>query len=452
MGIADTAFVAKLGVVPLASLGPNNTAFSFISFFAAFSLSVVVTDRISTCRAQGNPRGGELSMSVAITIAVYLGLAFGLGMLLLPRQVLTLIGANEEIMADAVAFMRVRALSVPALLVSIAVEGAYRAFLDLRTPFVVIAAAAVLNVALNAWLLFGLSFGVRGSALATTASSWFAALSFAAALHLQGGQRFSPEGGEASEQKPRSHFLRDGVLFWRVCGSPVWRREAAVLCGRCAVLVMRASMIVAVYSVAGAVAARIGTAEVAGHQVLRQLLSLQVCLTWAYMSVGQSLVANLYESGAEGRATAGKVAERVVLYGTLTASVLCFGTWLARDSLPSVVVDDASVLRAIKPAMLPACVMLLASANNAFEGVLLGAGDVVFCTRSFFPAAATAVAILFYSLWWHADLRAIWWALACYYCILFALFFARATLPGMNGPLHIFWRRSAPESKFERNL
>jgi hypothetical protein len=41
------------GLVPLASLGPNNTAFSFIAFFGAFSLSVATTDRIATCRAQG---------------------------------------------------------------------------------------------------------------------------------------------------------------------------------------------------------------------------------------------------------------------------------------------------------------------------------------------------------------------------------------------------------------
>ena len=70
---------------------------------------------------------------------------------------------------------------------------------------------------------------------------------------------------------------------------------------------MRAALIVSVYSVAGAVAARMGTAEVAGHQVLRQLLGLQVCLTWAYMSVGQTLVANLFQAGARGRILAAKV-------------------------------------------------------------------------------------------------------------------------------------------------
>lgn len=50
-------------------------------------------------------------------------------------QVLGVIGANEEIMPMAVGFMLVRAVSVPAMLVSVVAEGAYRAFLDLATPF-----------------------------------------------------------------------------------------------------------------------------------------------------------------------------------------------------------------------------------------------------------------------------------------------------------------------------
>lgn len=41
------------------------------------------------------------------------------------------------------------------MLVSIAIEGAYRAFLDLRTPFLIIAGTAALNVVLNAGFLFG---------------------------------------------------------------------------------------------------------------------------------------------------------------------------------------------------------------------------------------------------------------------------------------------------------
>ncbi len=58
-------------------------------------------------------------------------------------------------MADAISFMRVRALSVPAMLLCIVAEGAYRAFLDLKTPFIIIGASALMNISLNFAFIFG---------------------------------------------------------------------------------------------------------------------------------------------------------------------------------------------------------------------------------------------------------------------------------------------------------
>lgn len=80
---------------------------------------------------------------------------FDFGGLRSKTQILTIIGANGEIMPQAVIFMRARAVSVPPMLICIAIEGAYRAFLDLKTPFAVIAGAAAINVVLNVLFLFG---------------------------------------------------------------------------------------------------------------------------------------------------------------------------------------------------------------------------------------------------------------------------------------------------------
>eukprot|EP00873_Tetraselmis_striata_P023282 jgi/Tetstr1/443546/TSEL_031550.t1 len=490
MGMADTAFVGHLGLVPLAALGPNNTAFSFIAFFGAFSLSVATTDRIATCRAQGHPEDGIRSLSIALSIAIYCGAGLALLMLAFPQQeppssrhlftesagpplctlsparhpapqVLGVIGANEEIMPMAVGFMLVRAVSVPAMLVSVVAEGAYRAFLDLATPFAVIAGTAAMNIALNAAFVLGLGMGVVGSALATTLSTLTAAAVFLARLHWSDRSQFEPLPSSEQDVKRARGFLMDALLPWRAWRLPAWRRECAIICSRCGVLLLRATLIVAVYSVAGAVAARMGTAEVAGHQVLRQLVSLQVCLTWAYMSVGQSLVANLFESGPAGKAAAVRVrpatlpvgtrrplqgnpgvARRVILYGSATAAALAGASWLARGALPAAFVSDPLALAVMQPAMVPACLMLLSSANNAFEGVLLGAGDTVFASRCFIPASLTAVGLLFLALRLDGGLVAVWWALALYYSVLLLLFAGRAMLPGAGGPLNLMAKQT----------
>ncbi len=75
-------------------------------------------------------------------------------------------------MADAISFMRIRALSVPAMLLCIVAEGAYRAFLDLKTPFIIIVASALMNIALNAAFLFGV-FVAAAAAAPKAASSVF---------------------------------------------------------------------------------------------------------------------------------------------------------------------------------------------------------------------------------------------------------------------------------------
>lgn len=78
----------------------------------------------------------------------------------------------------------------------------------------------------------------------------------------------------------------------------------------------------AVYNTARVVAARLRTAESAAHLVPRQITTMSVVLTYSYMSVGQSLVANLYEAGAAGQEAAARVARRVITYGSMTARTM----------------------------------------------------------------------------------------------------------------------------------
>ena len=84
--------------------------------------------------------------------------------------------------------------------------------------------------------------------------------------------------------------------------------------------------------------------------------------------------------------------------------------------------------------------------------MLLGAGDTVFCSRSFIPATLMAVWLLWLALRHHGCLEAIWWALASYYSVLLVLFASRALLPAMKGPLQIILGGVRGSSSAEASL
>ena len=48
------------------------------------------------------------------------------------------------------------------------------------------------------------------------------------------------------------------------------------------------------YATAGILATQYGSTILASHQIVRQIQTIQVVITWSYMSVGQSMIANVY--------------------------------------------------------------------------------------------------------------------------------------------------------------
>lgn len=59
-------------------------------------------------------------------------------------------------------------------------------------------------------------------------------------------------------------------------------------------------------------ATNLGTKVIAAHQVINQLQQLQLNITWAFLSVGQSMTANAYSDPKQGRGPARDVATRVI--------------------------------------------------------------------------------------------------------------------------------------------
>lgn len=211
---------------------------------------------------------------------------------------------------------------------------------------------------------------------------------------------------------------------------------------RCRGLVLRTALILSTYTAAAILAARLGTVQIAAHQVIQQMQQLQIAITWSLLSVGQTIVGSVFHDPDAGAAAARAIGVRVAFWSVLLACGLAGGTWAARSALPRLFVDGggaaAPVLAAIAPAMAPACAMLAFSCNNGLEGVLLGAGDMRFVVGVY--PWSVGLGLCFMAAAWHlgVGLTGIWWALASYYGALMVGFAARGAAPArwLRGPLH----------------
>ena len=178
-GLVDTAFVARLGVVPLAALGVG--ALTLSSVFWVFNF-LGVGAQTETAKASGKSDVGRSRAlaSTAVALAAVLALLAALVGWLGAGWAARVMGAVGEMEDPTVLYIRIRLLGAPAVLVMIAGFGVLRGFQDMTGPLRIAVGLNVLNVVLHPILIFGWgpvpSMGIAGAAVATVVSQWLAAV------------------------------------------------------------------------------------------------------------------------------------------------------------------------------------------------------------------------------------------------------------------------------------
>ena len=178
-GLIDTGFVAQLGKVSLAALAVGASTLS--SIFWVFGFLGIATQ---TEVAQAYGRGDSVAAAKAVSLALTLGLmiAVVLGAALIPgaEAVSKALGAQNAVLEQATAYIQVRLLGAPAVIVTIIGFGALRGLQDMKTPLWIALAINLTNIALDPLLIFGWSsippLGVAGAALASSFSQWLGAV------------------------------------------------------------------------------------------------------------------------------------------------------------------------------------------------------------------------------------------------------------------------------------
>jgi len=433
MSLVDTAFVSKLGLVQLAALGPNTAMFNVIFFISFMAMAVVTTDQVASANAKKDRRGVGRAVFTSVTTALAIGLACMAAICLFPEQILAGFQTNAEMMPFARVYAVIRGLSCPATLVMVACQASFLALLDLRTPLIVVVSAGLLNGILDPLMMFPqfLNLGIAGAAWATSLSQYVGAAIFVTLLYKRREEfgldlaldeafdRVRGAGKDASFLTKYLTLLPD--LGW------------AAFLDRCKTLALRAVLILSTYTMASMAAANLGTIYIAAHQVIQQVQQLQLNVTWAFLSVGQTMTANVY--GSQGAGPARNVANRVIFWGATVSAILGVVTWATRYVVPRLFIADPTVMGVLQTAMLPACVMLAFSWNNALEGCLLGADDQNYVVGTYPWAVGMGLAVLGASFKMGFGLRGIWWSLAVYYMALVAWFGSRFVVPMNKGNL-----------------
>jgi MATE family multidrug resistance protein len=305
----------------------------------------------------------------------------------------------------------------------------------------VVALSGLLNLVFDYMFIFVLGGGMAGAAWASVAAQYTGAALFCYMVYRKRsslGLQAALEGPHKRAMAAASSSAERSALAL----ASHWRRLQLLLadlnwlgfCKQAAALTLRGVLILSTYTGASMVAAKLGTAQIAGHQVVQQLQQLQLNVAWAFLNVGQSMVANVFHL-PNGTKMARKVADRIIAWGIAAGVVMAATTWSLRAVLPGLFVQDVGVLALVASAVLPACVMLALSFNNALEGCLIGAGDSLFVVNVYPWAVTFCMAVLALAYFSGAGLGGLWWAMVVYYAALVTMFSARYWVKSFRGKL-----------------
>jgi len=312
------------------------------------------------------------------------GVAVGGGELFAGPLLRLLAGGAGPIASAAETWFRIAVLGVPGILLVLAGNGWMRGVQDTRRPVRIVLIANALSAAASPVLVYPLGMGLAGSAVANVSAQAVGGFLFLRAAH-----------GERGRWRPR----------W-----PVLRAQLGV--GR--ELLLREAGFQASFLTAAAVAARMGTAQVAAHQIGLELWEFSALLLDSFAIAAQSLVGAALGGGNAGQArrTAWQVARYGLGAGILFSEVLAAG-WFV---IPAAFTSSAAV-RHQAHLLWPYFIGLQPAAGVVFalDGVLIGAGDVGFLrTVTLVAGVGVFVPITLAALHFHWGIGGVWAGLAAF--------------------------------------
>ncbi len=381
--LVDTAVVGHLGAVQLAGLSVGSVMLSQVAQQMTF-LSFGTTARAARLHGAGRRAEAVAEGVQATWVAVLAGLVLlALGQLL-AAPVAGLLAGSAQSAAAAVGWLRIALCGAPLVLITMAGNGWMRGVQDMRRPLRFVLAGNGISAVLCPVLVYGLGWGLNGSAIANVIAQLISASLFVWALRAEG-----------------------------VSLRPVWSQLRAQLSFGREVAIMGIAF-QACWVSGTAVAAHTSAAAVGAHQIVFQLWMFLAFVLDALAIAAQALVGSAL--GAGDRDSASRVAWQVTRYGLVFGLALAALFAALAPVLPPLFTSDPAVLAQVPYAWwFFVALQPVGGVVFVLDGVLLGAGDARFLRTAnalaaflgFLPVAWTSL-----SLGW--GLVGVWSALTVF--------------------------------------
>ncbi len=395
--LADSAIVGNLGTPQLAGLAIAATILAtavHLNIFLAYGTTAAVARNLGAGDLRGALRLGIDGLWLAFLLGVLLG-AIGIASAGLVSGWFSNDGA---VAGHSTTYLRISMFGLPGMLGVLAMTGVLRGLQDTKTPLKVAVGANLANVVLDYVLVYPLGMGIGGSAVATVIAQW-ASLGVYMAVVLSALRR---EGVSLSLSWP-------GVFSSFRASSPLLIRN----------LSMRGVILVSTM-----IAARLGSPELAAHQVAFTAWTTLALGLDAVAIAGQAIIGRLL--GAADAIGARDAVRRMVELSIGMGVVLGLLIGGGRDLIAPIFTSDPEVRRLLADALLViAIVQPLAGWVFALDGVLIGAGDNRFIAVAQVITAAVFVPLALCVLVFDLGLIGLWWALSGWVLTRFVLMWRR---------------------------
>jgi len=360
--LVDTAVVGHLGPVALAGLGIGSAVLTLVVIAGTF-VEWGTTGRAARWYGAGDRAAAVNEGVQASWLAAMLGIAIVLVSEILAHPLTAaLAGANPITQRAAESWFRIAVLGVPGILLVLAGNGWMRGVQETRTPVRIVLTANGLSAIASPLLVYTAGLGLNGSAVANVGAQLVGSVLFVRALH-----RNATRG-----RRPQRAVMRQQLVVGRD-------------------LILRQVGFQVAFLTAAGVASRMGTAQIAAHQIGLQLWAFVALLLDSIAIAAQSLVGAAL--GSANIDTARATAWRVAFYG-LWAGLACAAVIAAGWSVIPAAFTSSEAVRHQAHLLWPWFVGMLPLAGVVFalDGVLVGAGDVAFMRTITLVAAIGAFA------------------------------------------------------------
>ncbi|SDG56484.1 MATE family efflux transporter [Microbacterium pygmaeum] len=345
--IVDSALVGHLGVEPLAGLGIASAVLQTIVGLMVF-LAYATTPAVARRFGAGDPTKAVSVGIDGIWLALGMGAVLAVAGSLLTPFLVGLFGASPDVARDAETYLGISMWGLPAMLIVFAATGLLRGMQDTVTPLWIAGLGFGANALLNWMFIYGLGWGIAGSAFGTVVAQWGMVGAYVVVV-----------GRLARRHEASIRPQREGVSGSARAGGWLFLRTL--------------SLRIALLATVG-VATTLGTAELAGWQVAFTIFSTAAFALDALAIAAQALIGK--GLGAGDVPMVRHVLGRTVAWGTWFGVIVGAVIGALSGVIGLVFTGSAELAALIQPALIVLAVAQpLCGIVFVLDGVLIGAGD-----------------------------------------------------------------------------